>query len=300
MSEPLFILGPPRSFTSVVSAMLGQHPEMYGLPEIHLFVTDTVAELNRFYEIAGNRRQHGILRTIAELFMSKQDPITVEMAKRWLKKNPQATTAEVWKKIVDRVHPKIVVEKSVTTVWRPDFLARAASVFPNARYLHLTRHPRAQGESMAEALKTEKQISRHMLDHGTQPPTVDPQILWYSIHNNIVTFLENIPEERKLHVRGEDLLVEPDVYLCKICEWLGIRADAEALEEMKHPENSPFSKIGPKNAPFGNDPKFLESPALRPTRAKAVQSLEGPLKWREDAKGFSPEVKVLAQAFGYQ
>ena len=33
MTEPLFILAPPRSFTSVVCAMIGNHPQMLGLPE---------------------------------------------------------------------------------------------------------------------------------------------------------------------------------------------------------------------------------------------------------------------------
>ena len=40
MTQPLFILAPPRSFTTVTSAMIGQHPEMYGLPETNLFVAE--------------------------------------------------------------------------------------------------------------------------------------------------------------------------------------------------------------------------------------------------------------------
>src|SRR5438874_389166 len=32
-ADPVFILALPGSFSSVVCAMLGQHPEMYGLPE---------------------------------------------------------------------------------------------------------------------------------------------------------------------------------------------------------------------------------------------------------------------------
>lgn len=38
MLEPLFILAPPRSFTSVVCAMIGQHPDMCGLPEVNLAI----------------------------------------------------------------------------------------------------------------------------------------------------------------------------------------------------------------------------------------------------------------------
>ena len=37
---PVFILAPPRSYTTLICAMLGQHPELYGLPELHLFIAE--------------------------------------------------------------------------------------------------------------------------------------------------------------------------------------------------------------------------------------------------------------------
>ncbi len=37
MAAPLFLLAPPRSYTSLINAMLGQHPQAYGLPELCLF-----------------------------------------------------------------------------------------------------------------------------------------------------------------------------------------------------------------------------------------------------------------------
>ncbi len=298
MPDPLIILGPPRSFTSVACAMLGQHPQMYGFPEVHLFVAENLSELFYFYQLAGRMRQHGLLRVLAELFMKKQTEETVQIAKKWLIKNKGMTTGEVFKKLLHKVEPRIVVEKSVTTIWRPKYMERVEQAFPNTRYLHLTRHPRAQCESMLEAVKTEFRIKKQMLDTSTDPPTLDPQILWYKLHTNINEFLAAIPAERKMHMRGEDLLVEPDTHLAHIAQWLNLRVDAEAIDEMKHPERSPFSSFGPENAKFGNDPKFLKEPALRPMRAKP-QSLEGAVSWRSDV-GFSPDVRRLAESFGYQ
>ena len=49
-AAPLVILCPARSFSSVVCAMLGQHPQTYGLPELHLFITDTVDDLLRYWK----------------------------------------------------------------------------------------------------------------------------------------------------------------------------------------------------------------------------------------------------------
>src|SRR5579862_6331286 len=45
MKPPVLLLCPPRSFSSVVGAMLGQHPELYGFPELSLFAADTLADL---------------------------------------------------------------------------------------------------------------------------------------------------------------------------------------------------------------------------------------------------------------
>jgi hypothetical protein len=279
--------------------MLGQHPQTYGLPELHLFVGETVRDLFVLYKVAGPRRQDGLLRAIAELFMKKQNPKTVQLAKQWLLTHLDTSTTEVFQKIIDRAAPRRVVEKSVTTVWRPNNLQRIEKGFPNARFIHLTRHPRAQGESMIEVVEKDPAIKKEVLDHSVVPPVVDPQVLWYKINRNIVDFLATVPQERQLRVRGEDVLVDPDNRLRDICERLGLSSDANAIEQMKHPERSPFSVLGPPNAPFGSDPKFIKEPALRPVRANP-RSLAGPLGWREDGQEFASNVKELAASFGYE
>ena len=67
---------------------------------------------------------------------------------------------------------------------------------------------------------------------------------------------------------------------------------------MKRPEASPFACFGPLNAVFGNDPKFLRDPKLRPYRRRP-QSLDGPLSWRADGASFHPRVIEMAHGFGY-
>ncbi len=299
---PLIILAPPRSFSSVTSAMLGQHPQMYGLPELNLFAADNLEALTRYFDSDGHRtgrRWDGLLRVIAELFLRKQTRGTVSLARKWVLNHGDESTVGVFEKIMRRAAPKIVVEKSITTVWNNEMLGRAVNAFPDTRFIHLTRHPRSHGLSMMELMeKRDWQIARGIYDHSTNPPTPDPQLLWYRINSRIVDALSAIPDDRKLQVRGEDLLLNLDQKLAEISEWMGLRTDNEAIEEMKHPERSPFASIGPVNAPMGNDHKFLEDPVLKPYRVKDV-SLDGKLSWRDDIEGFSPEVRDLATRFGY-
>ena len=42
--QPIFILASPRSFTSLLCIMLGQHPEVYVVPELHLFLAKNMAQ----------------------------------------------------------------------------------------------------------------------------------------------------------------------------------------------------------------------------------------------------------------
>ena len=113
------------------------------------------------------------------------------------------------------------------------------------------------------------------------------------MHTNILRFTSTLPLGQTLRVRGEDILSEPDVYLPQIAEWLGIQTDRKAIEAMKHPENSPYARVGPDAARGGNDPKFMESPELRAGRVKEP-SLEAFLK--EKCPVWFPAEGRLSQA----
>jgi hypothetical protein len=318
MSDPVIILAPPHSFTSVVGAMLGQHPQMYGLPEVNLFVAETIGERAR--EIAGptSFHQHGLLRVVAQLFAGKQTIQTIARARRWLNIRANRTCVSVFRELVEQVSPRILVDKSPRTTMKPEYLQRIRQAFPGARFIHLLRHPRSNAESL-------RKPSRLALDRGkpwmaltentglARPMAIaprrrsqafgdrtDPLIkVWYTRHMNILTFLDELPEAQKMRIRGEDLLAEPDRYLREIAEWSGLRTDEEAIEAMKHPEQSPYACFGPENARFGNNRGFLQAPALRSYSPNDKMRFEGSLSRPGDSAEFSPEVKELAREFGY-
>jgi len=128
---------------------------------------------------------------------------------------------------------------------------------------------------------------------------IDPQQGWLGRHRVICEFLGSMPQAGYLRVRGEDLLGDPDTHLKRIAGWLRLRTDAEAIEAMKHPEQSVFARRGPRGASHGNDRFFIENPVLRPVRMEGL-TLDGPLGWRDDGTQFSEPVRQLARRFGYQ
>ena len=314
LPPPLFILAPPRSFTSIVCAMLGQHPQMYGLPEMHLFQVETMTARAALIDQVPYPMGSGLLRAIAQLYYGEQNERTVQMARRWLSRRPDVTTDFIFKALADRVFPLIVVDKSPSNTNNPNVLQRIHSLFPRARFLHLLRHPRGQGESVIRFIgEREKdgpippthwlmQISSknpvQARTNGAEGLVLDPQVGWYRQHRTICDFLKTISSETQMRVRGEDLLGEPDRVLREIVNWMGLRNDVSAIEAMKHPEASPYAFFGPPGGRYGNDENFLRDPSPRFGRTKALR-LEGPLGWRTDGQGFSDEVKRLAQELGY-
>ncbi|HEV7860311.1 MAG TPA: sulfotransferase [Pyrinomonadaceae bacterium] len=297
MVAPLFILAPHRSFTSVVCTMIGQHPQMYGLPEMNLFVAESMEEWWANYRRGRHFEAHGLLRAVAHMYFGKQTEETIELARRWLWRRLELGTGDVFRELTERVHPQIMVDKSPNTVNRAVYLQRLRKTFPKAKFLHLLRHPRGHGESVTSLLRN---VFKNSEDPDAQIfARRDPQKRWHVIHSRICAFLATVPEGQQMRLRGEDLLADPDRYLRQIAAWLEVSTGEASIEEMKHPERSPFACFGPANARLGNDPQLLKQPVLRPDRARP-QSLDGPLSWRPDGSEFSTEVKHLAISFGYE
>jgi hypothetical protein len=301
MRQPLFILALPRSYTSLIAGMLGQHPQAYGLPELNLFTVDRLIEMwQDGQDKTGMSRfqRHGILRAVAEIYAGEQSSSAVVMANHWVAARQERSGMQVFREIVDAVSPLMAIDKSPAHVISPLYLQRIYEAYPDAFYLHLTRHPTNQGNSVMKIQDGGYALSVNSIDYCDGEAVVDPQIAWHDINLNIMELLEKIPARQKMHVRGEDVMAEPLQSLPRICRWLGLRDDYEALEDMLHPELSPFASVGPINALFGNDPNFLRDPLFEPHLPKQPP-LRAPLPWRMDGACLKPEVQRLALEFGY-
>jgi len=298
---PLFILSPPRSFTSVTCAMLGEHPQMFGLAEINLFAGDTVADMQELYASRA-RLETGLLRSLAHLAFSEQTEETIEAARQWLRANADMTTAELFRTMQAWLPDRVFIDKSPLHVFTLEPMTRMRRYFPDARYLHLTRHP---GDTIKSVLQLQQTVVDRVVERAPRLGSFRaarsnselPDKYWLQPHLAIMEFLESVPADQQIRLRGEDLLSEPRTYLPQIAEWLEIRTDDDAIEAMMHPENSPFASYGPSNAKYGNDPNFMEKPALRPYSYKPH-----PLTWEPEPGQpveVSETIRVYAMQFGY-
>jgi hypothetical protein len=311
IAGPLIILAPGRSFSSVICAMLGQHPALYGLPETHLLTRNTLAEWLRDY--GGTIHDHGLARAIAETMFGGQSPQTVWLARAWLWAcDSSCSTSLVLSELGRVVSPLTLIEKSPGLTYDVNHMERARSQFPQARFLHILRHPYSYGLSLIDFFRKalERRSAAEMFAQLNDREsmffgmifdgeTIDPQLAWYVRQKDILTFLQRVRPESHYRIHGEHLVRDPDCHLRNILRWLGLSSSPAIIEGMKHPERSPFARFGPWNAPFGGDPKFLSNPVLRRIPAE-TETLHNPPPWRSRSKGqLRPEVLQLARECGY-
>ncbi|HSU67947.1 MAG TPA: sulfotransferase [Tepidisphaeraceae bacterium] len=296
--EIVIILAPPRSFTTVLSAMLGQHPQLYGIPETYFFTSDSVDEWVTLYR--GTDHMNGALRAIAEIIFGQQSRPTINLARQWLQARSLLTTSDVLRLLGQRVAPAVLVEKTPAASEQLESMQRMLREFPSARFLHLTRHPHAQVRSRLERrLRPGEADGPASLTAAAQILGGHPEGLWLRTHTTILRFLQEVPREQQFRARGEEVLAAPDEALPRIADWLGIRSDDEAIDAMKHPERSLFAHAGPPNARRGGDEKFFDEPTLRAYVGDEPR-LDLPVPWCPAGGALDKDVRELATSFGYE
>lgn len=293
--DPVFILAPPRSYSTVTIALLAGHPDIYGFPELLLFTASTVKELlearKRMIDWPPSlleARLSGVSRTLADLHEGNQSDPAVARARRWLETRADWTTSQLMSYLLARVHPRIGLEKSPDTAMADDAIEACISAYPQARFIHLTRHPANSIRSMHAHYRRLpwKQVSL----------TEWSAWAWYNTHRRIVLALAKLSDDQWLRVRAEDLLRWPYECLPQVFQWLGLSCDAQTVSQMLHTEQWRFAGTGESGRLAGGDPRFLAAPALRPV------ARPGPLacdpEWRITDEAWS-EITLLAGLLGY-
>ncbi|MFF7074414.1 sulfotransferase family protein [Streptomyces pseudovenezuelae] len=262
--EPVFILSPPRSFSTIALALLAGHPRIYGFPEMLVFANETVADLvgdkgieaERFPPEYRRTRLSGVCRAIAQIHDEEQTAEAVARAEDWLRERTHWSTSSVLDHLLDRVGPLIGAEKSPDTVATDESLARCLNSYPKARYIHLTRHPVTTQRSMHE------QNQRYLTHRKVR--VVGAASSWYLSHRRIMRTLDELPRQQWMRVRGEDLVNDPRVWLRRILDWLRLESGDAVIDRMLHPEAWTFANNGPTGELYGGDHKFFSAPDLRP------------------------------------
>lgn len=208
--ELIFVIGAPRSGTTLLERMLSSHSRILGGPEPHLITP--LAHLGVW----------------AKVDKAPYDAIlSAEAQKLFVSRLPRGE-ADYWdacRAYCDILYGRYLaahgpdkrycLDKTPAYALVLPFLTR---VYPDARYVVITRHPIAMFASFAESFFDDdwEEAWRHN-------PLIERYI------PAIADFLRGSSPSR-IHVRYEDLVRRPEEEFRRICDYLGLPFEPESIE----------------------------------------------------------------------
>lgn len=275
MSHPpiTFVLGAPRSGTTLFRVMLAGHPRLWSPPEMVLAPFETMPERRtlleqRFWE------KGGLNRALMDLL-----GLDVEGARQAAASLEGWTVPQVYAWLMERLAGRTLVDKCPHLSVMPDALARLPRWFPDARYLWIARHPGSVTRSLQNMPMAEVMLQGY-------PVPIDE--VWRYANENIASFLATIPGDRWMRLRYEDLIATPRPVLEQVCATIGVPFDEAVL----NPYEGDRMRDGPRGARAIGDPNMAGHGAVRPELAD---------RWLEgyDPRRASAETRAFAAGIGY-
>lgn len=217
-----FLIGPPRSGSTLLARMLGAHPAIHAPPEPHLLTP--LAHLGYY----------------ARVERADYDPIIAEAAIRELVgalphgeadylEALRAYTDALYGRLLERSGRSLLLDKTPAYALVLDFASR---LYPDARYLVLTRHPLAVWSSYVESFFDGDPEVAHR--HNPLLERYVPAIARFVRE-------ARVPLHR---VRYEDLVRGPGPELERICAFLGVPFEPSMIEYGAHGEGAAQSVRG--------------------------------------------------------
>ena len=296
--KTVFILTSPRSYSSLISTMLGMHPECYPMPELNFFITKTIGEYLSKIKLEVIDNKDGTLRAVAQVFFGNQTSKSIEKANQFLLTHSNTESRVFFNLIINRIDHKIPIVKAPIYSSKLSFLKNLP---PDAHFIHLVRHPADQFNSMSNLIKAryyfllnekpskEKEILIKNTKSLFQTHLENGYLNWKKEQENILKFLEKIGPLNKHLIKSEDMITDRCSTLKELCLFLRISSANEDLSQMLMPERSPSAFIDAKNPLFGNDPKFLMNPKMNLDQKAFSNNLNG----------IPDSLKDLAKSLGY-
>jgi len=205
--EMLFVIGAPRSGTTMLEHMLSAHPDIQGGPEPHLLTP--LAHLGVWDKVDKAPYDHVLAAESQKLFVSKLPGGAQDY---W--DACRAYCDHLYGRYMEGQGARICLDKTPAYALILPFLAK---VFPDAHYVVLTRHPVALFSSFANSF----------FDGDYSAAQRYNPILQRYVPA-MAAFLRQ-GEVPKHHVRYEDLVSEPELRFAEICAHIGVDYDADAV-----------------------------------------------------------------------
>lgn len=204
----LFLIGAPRSGSTLLARMLGAHPSIFAPPEPHLLTP--LAHLGYFASVDRAPYDPIITREAAHALVG-----ALPRGEAGYLSALRALTDDLYAQLLEASHADLLLDKTPAYALVLDFVVR---LYPRARYVVLTRHPLAIWSSYVDSFFDGDFEAAH-----SHNPLLERYV------PAIARLLREQPVP-SAHVRYEDLVTDPDGALGRICEHIGVAFHERMIE----------------------------------------------------------------------
>jgi hypothetical protein len=231
IDQPLFVIGNPRSGTSLLRLILSSHSEIIIPPECGFIIW--LYPNFKDWVLMDSSTPSARGKYLDSLFASKK--FDTWGLKRMLLNNliierqpyDYATLCALTYLAYASKH------SSKPTIWgdknnfHTDFLPTLSEIYPNARFLHLVRDGRDVACSYREVMK-QKSLSPYAPKLKTDIKSI--AIEWSNNVLKVEDYLDSLSSSKRLTIRYEDLVKDTESILSMICTWLKLTYEPQMLE----------------------------------------------------------------------
>jgi hypothetical protein len=210
--QMLFLLSAPRSGSTMSRLMLGGHSKLFSPPELGLLIFNNMKEWSRHFNIS-EVSLDGLCFALQELMNISFDQAK-QLINEMIAKN--LPTQEVYRIMQQHAGDRLIVDKTPPNTLSSDILKKAETMFDNAKYILLVRHP----YSVIESFVRNRIYSLKGRDKSLDPFLLGEKV-WQISNHNMYEFSKTLPEDRYIWVKFEDLVRNTEQVVRQICNFLG-------------------------------------------------------------------------------
>lgn len=254
----IFIIGPPRSGSTLLTRMLGAHSAIHSPVEPHLLTP--LAHLGYYAKVEQADydpiiAQRGIREVVEALPQGESDYLDAL----------RAYTDSIYQRLLERSGRQRLLDKTPAYALVLDFVEK---VYPRSRYLVLTRNPMAVWSSYVNSFFD----GDHAVAHAHNP----------LLERYVPAMARFLRESRVDHcqLRYETLVASPHQEMERVCDFLGLPFEPDMVDYGK-------SEGGQTESARGLGDPVTVSRETRPTTSSVA-------RWVSDFAG-QPEGVAIAQ-----
>lgn len=215
----IFLVGCPRSGTTLLQSMIAAHPKIASFPESHFFEHLNASwPWGLVFGLASRRAQSQIekfLRAISEEEMQQCVP-----EKAWFSQQYASGFIEVLDTVTQKQGKSLWLEKT------PQHIHQIPSIekfVKNAKFIHLIRNGTDVVSSLYEASR------KHPEKTWGGPWDIDKCIQTWT--KDVEVSRNHLNQSNHRLVRYEHLVEDPQSVLKKLCEFIGVEFDEKMLQD---------------------------------------------------------------------